>query len=152
VTQPITIKMDPRVKITADVQQIFTLTAQMEDGARNAVAAYKEARELLEKVKGNEALAKPLEALAPTEAPGGGGGRGGFGGGGGGFGAPPEPPTPATLANIATRMVAAAQAMQGSELPPTAAQLEACKEQQTAYVAVMAKWTALKTRAGAGAK
>jgi photosystem II stability/assembly factor-like uncharacterized protein len=152
VTQPITIKMDPRVKITADVQQIFTLTAQMEDGARNAVAAYKEARELLEKVKGNEALAKPLEALAPTEAPGGGGGRGGFGGGGGGFGAPPEPPTPATLANIATRMVAAAQAMQGSEMPPTAAQLEACKEQQTAYVAVMAKWTALKTRAGAGAK
>jgi len=147
VTQPITIKMDPRVKITAEVQQIFTLTAQMEDGARNAVAAYKEARELLEKVKGNEALAKPLEALAPTEAPGGGGGRGGFGGGGGGFGAPPEPPTPATLANIATRMVAAAQAMQGSEMPPTAAQLEACKEQQTAYVAVMAKWTALKAKA-----
>ena len=35
-TQPITIKMDPRVKITPEVQQIFTLTTQMETSARNA--------------------------------------------------------------------------------------------------------------------
>ena len=35
-TQPIVVKMDPRVKITPEVQQIFTLTTQMEDNARNA--------------------------------------------------------------------------------------------------------------------
>ena len=35
-TQPITIKMDPRVKITPEVQQIFTLTTRMESDARNA--------------------------------------------------------------------------------------------------------------------
>ena len=37
-TQPITIKMDPRVKITPEVQQIFTLTARMENAAQNASA------------------------------------------------------------------------------------------------------------------
>jgi len=42
--------------------------------------------------------------------------------------------------------VAAAQAMQGSEMPPTAAQLHACSEQQAAYAALMAKWTALKVK------
>jgi hypothetical protein len=43
-------------------------------------------------------------------------------------------------------MVAAAQAMQGSEMPPTAAQLQACSQQQAAYNALMAKWTALKVK------
>ncbi len=34
-TQPITVKMDPRVKITPEVQQIFTLTTQMETPRRD---------------------------------------------------------------------------------------------------------------------
>src|SRR5271168_1759951 len=38
-TQPIIIKMDPRVKISPEVQQIFTLTTKMEDNARTAAAA-----------------------------------------------------------------------------------------------------------------
>jgi hypothetical protein len=37
VTQPIVIKMDPRVKITPDIQQIFTLTAQAEARAQAIV-------------------------------------------------------------------------------------------------------------------
>jgi photosystem II stability/assembly factor-like uncharacterized protein len=146
-TQPITIKLDPRIKITPEVQRIFTLTTQMEDGARSAVAAYKEAREMLAKAQAahNDALAKQLEAIAPeAAAPTGGGGRGGGGGGGGGFGAPPEPPTPANLSNIAARMVAAASGMQASEMPPTDAEVKACNEQQAAYAALMLKWTALK--------
>ena len=44
-TQPIVIKMDPRVKITPEVQQIFTLTTQMEDQRQDGAAAYKEARD-----------------------------------------------------------------------------------------------------------
>ena len=75
-TQPIVIKLDPRVKITPEVQQIFTLTTKMSDNARAAGIAYKEARELLDKLKasgGNEALIKKLEDLAPAEtAPTGG--------------------------------------------------------------------------------
>jgi len=151
VTQPIVVKMDPRVKVTPEVQQIFTLTTQAEDRARNAAAAYKEARELLTKVKArtesaaNDALAKQLTEIAPEQADEpAGGGRGGRGGGG--FGAPAEPPAPPTLANIGTQMVAAVQPMQSSEMPPTTAQLQACTQQDAAYTTLMAKWSALKAK------
>ena len=171
--------MDPRVKITPEVQQIFTLTTQMEDNAHNAAAAYKEARVLADKVKDRkpsatkDALLKQLDAIAPVEAAapaaggGGGGGRGGRAGrGGGGRGAAvaagtadlPSAARGATpgvaaaeavapnLANIGAEMVAAVQAMQGSEMPPTAAQLTACNQQQAAYSALMAKWAALRAK------
>src|SRR6202035_729294 len=49
-TQPIVIKMDPPVKITPDGQPIFTLTPKMEDNARAAGIAYKEAREMVDKL------------------------------------------------------------------------------------------------------
>ena len=153
-SQPIVVKMDPRVKITPEVQQIFTLTTQAEDRARVAGAAYTEARELLAKVKAkpqsaaNDALAKELLEIAPEEAPApAGGGRGGRGG----FGAAAEPPPPPTLANISSLVVAAVQAMQGSEMPPTAAELHACSQEEAAYNTVMAKWSALKAKASAGA-
>ena len=55
-SQPIAIKMDPRVKITPEVQQIFTLTTQMENRARNAAAAYKDARDLVAKLKAQSAI------------------------------------------------------------------------------------------------
>jgi hypothetical protein len=153
--------MDPRVKITPEVQQIFTLTTQMEDGARNASTAYKDARDLAGKLKArkqsaaNDALIKQVDEIAPPEAAGaaagggGGGGRGGRagrGGGGGGGAAAAEPPAPPNLSNIGAQMVAAVQGMQGSEMPPTAAQLQACSQQQTAYTALMTKWTALKAK------
>jgi photosystem II stability/assembly factor-like uncharacterized protein len=149
-TQPIAIKMDPRVKVTPEVQQIFTLTAQMEAKARSAAAAHKEARELAAKVKArpqsaaNDALLKQIDEIAPAEAPGGGGG-GGRGGRGGGFGAA-EPAPPPNLANMAGQLVAAAMAMQSSEMPPTAAQLQACSQQSAAYTGLMARWAALKAK------
>ncbi len=70
-TQPITIKMDPRVKITPEVQQIFTLTTQTESHARNTAAAYHDARALLVKLKArpqsvpNDTLIKQVEEIAP---------------------------------------------------------------------------------------
>jgi photosystem II stability/assembly factor-like uncharacterized protein len=146
VTQPIVIKMDPRVKITPEVQQIFTLTTRIEDEAHHALEAYKDARELLGKLKAapksaaNDARTKKVEEIAP-EAPSGGGGGGGRGGRGGGGG---EPAAPATLANIATQMVAAVQGMQAAEMAPTAAQLQACGREESAYTALMAKWAAVK--------
>jgi photosystem II stability/assembly factor-like uncharacterized protein len=153
-SQPIVVKMDPRVKLTPEVQEIFTLTTQMEDDARLAEAAYKDALALVEKVKarpessGNEALLTQLEAMAPPEpvAPAGGGrGRGGRGGFGG------EPAAPPNLSNMAGQMVASVQAMQAAEMAPTAAQLEACSQQRTAYATVMAKWSALKAKASGAA-
>jgi photosystem II stability/assembly factor-like uncharacterized protein len=154
-TQPITVKMDPRVKVTPEVQQIFTLTTQMETRAQTAAAAYKEARDLAAKLKArpqsaaNNALLKQVEEIAPAEPEGDAtAGRGGRGDGGGGFGAPPEPADPPTLANIGSQMVAAVMPMQSSELPPTAAQLEACAHAEAAYTALMPKWAALRAKAG----
>ena len=152
-TQPIAIKMDPRVKVTPEVQRIFTLTTQVEDNARNAAGAYKDARALVEKLRArpqsaaNDALIKDVEALAPAQVAMGGGG-----GGRGGFGAAAEPPPPANLGNIGNLMVTAVMGMQASEMAPTAATLQACTQQESAYTALMAKWAALKTKVnGAGA-
>jgi hypothetical protein len=156
VGQPIYVKMDPRVKVTPEVQQIFTLTTQFEDNARTAETAYKDARTLLEKVQARpqsaarDALVKQLAEIAPERvAPAGGGGRGGRGGGGGANaigGAEPAPPP--NLSTIAGQMVTAVQAMQAAEMAPTAAQLLAVNQEQTAYTEVMAKWAALRTKAG----
>jgi photosystem II stability/assembly factor-like uncharacterized protein len=140
-TQPITIKMDPRVRITPEVQQIFTLTTKIENEARTALVAYKEARTMMDKAQGNATLLKRLQEIAPEQASTGGGG--GRGGGGGGFGAEEPAPVP-TLATIAGQLVAAVMPMQGAEMPPTASELEACAKQEAAYTTVMAKWTAIK--------
>jgi hypothetical protein len=143
-TQPITIKMDPRVKITPEVQQIFTLSAQMQSNAMAAESAYKEARAMAEKAKaaGNDALAKQIDELAPAErAP-----RGGAPAGPGGFGAPPGPPPTPTLANIGGLMINAVMGMQGSEMAPTQSQLKACAQEQAAYASVMAKWAAIRAK------
>ena len=148
--------MDPRVKMTPEVLQIFTLTTQMEDAARNAQAAYHAARDLAESLKNSpasparEALMKEVETIAPVEVESAGGGRGGRGGrgGGGGFGAPEEPAAPANLSNIGAELVASVQPMQASEMPPTAMQLEACHKASANYTAVMAKWAALRAKAG----
>ena len=118
--------MDPRVKDSAAVLQIYTLTTQMEDGAMAAAAAEKDAHDAAEKLRAkpqsaaNDALLKELDAIAPAvPAPGGGGGAGGRGGRGGGGrgggarggGAPGAAPT-ATLDTIGPAMVAAAMGLQ----------------------------------------
>jgi len=128
-TQPIVIKLDPRVKVTPEVQQIFTLTAQAENNARAAAAAYAEARALLAKVT-DPALKKQLEELAPETQP-----RGEAAG-----------PVAPNLATIGGLVVGAVMPLQSAELPPTASELQACTKQQTAYTAVMAKWQSLKPK------
>jgi photosystem II stability/assembly factor-like uncharacterized protein len=151
-TQPIVVKMDPRVKITPAVQQIFTFTTQAETLAASAASAYKDARALAGKLKArpqsaaNNALIKQVEDIAPEQADVPEGGRGGRGGGGGGgFGAP-EPPPPPTLANISGLLVGAVMPMQGAEMPPTVLQAQAYGQQYAAYNVVMLKWSALKAK------
>ena len=154
VAQAIVVKMDPRVKITPEVEQISTLSAQMEDNARISQVAYKDARVLAERIKArpksaaNDALLKEVEELAPPEpvAPAGGG-RGRGGRGGGGFGAAAEPAPPPNLSNIASQLIAAIMPMQGAEMAPTAVELSACNQAREAYATVMAKWGALRAKA-----
>jgi photosystem II stability/assembly factor-like uncharacterized protein len=155
-TQQMIVKMDPRVKITPEVQQIFTLTTQMESNARNAASAYKAAVDLVGRLNSGprspamDALVKQIEDIAPSAQTGAAdgvdaGGRGGRGGRGGGAGAVAGAAA-ANLSTIGAQMVAAVMGMQGSEMPPTATQLQTCKQQEAAYTALMAKWTVLKTK------
>jgi hypothetical protein len=48
------------------------------------------------------------------------------------------------LTDIGGRLIAAVMSMQATEMPPTDAQLEACKKQESEYTALIAKWSALK--------
>jgi photosystem II stability/assembly factor-like uncharacterized protein len=146
-TQPIAVKLDPRVKITPEIQRIFTLTTEIENQARAAAGAYAEARASTDKLRARpltpaiEALIKQVDEIAPPLP------VGGNESGGGGRGGAAEPAPPPNLANIGARLVTAAMGMQASEMPPTAAELQACGRQQAAYAALMAKWAGLKAKA-----
>jgi len=105
----------------------------------------------LEDKFGVSAAAATVAAAAPAGggAPGAGfGGRGGGGRGGGrGAGAPQAGAAlTETFVTIGPAMVAAAMAMQGSEMPPTAPQVKACQDRQAEFAALMAKWGALKLK------
>jgi hypothetical protein len=147
-TQPITVRLDPRVKLpAATVTQLTTLTKTMYTGARTARSAYLTARALvasLEKAGGDVAAFKAqVEALAP--APPAGGGRGGRGGGGGGGGAPPAPLLSPTLDATSSMLLSAAMAMQSAERAPSATQVANCTKASAQLTDVMKRWTALKT-------
>jgi photosystem II stability/assembly factor-like uncharacterized protein len=147
-TQPIALKMDPRIKTPATgLAQLTSLTTEMYDGAKNMRAAYERARALiaeLDKVQGADAekLKKEVEAIAPPP-PVGGGGRGGRGGGGGRGGAAPSGPP--TLEGASAAMNSAAMAMQAADIAPTANQVAACGKARSEGTAVLAKWRALST-------
>jgi photosystem II stability/assembly factor-like uncharacterized protein len=145
VTQPLTVRLDPRVKTPAPaLAQLATLSREMYDGARAARGAYMEARGLiavLDKLEGAEiaAFKARVDSLAPAPRP-----RGGFGGFGGGFGggAPAGPPT---LESVSTAMLAAAMAMQRADVAPTSNQVAACARAREQSRVVLPRWTALKT-------
>ena len=142
-TQPIRVKMDPRVKITPGVQRIFTLTEQIENEAAIAASARKEAHDWMAKLKarprlaGNDPLLRRLEEIAPEKVSSSAQAEA--------RGSAPEREAPSpTLTDIAGRLIGSVMPMQIAEMPPTAAELAACAKQQAAYAALMAKWAALK--------
>ena len=91
-TQPITIRLDPRVKITPEVREIFTLTTRIEIEARNALSAATTTKD--EKLGGE-------------------------------------------LKEMAGQLITSVMSMQGSEMAPTASELQACARQEAAYTALM---------------
>ena len=144
VTQPLTLKLDPRVKTpAAALDQLGKLTRTLWNGAAQARAAFGDARALAAKLAPEsgadvDAFKAALDSLAPAPARG----RGGRGGFGGRFGAPAGP---ATLASISGSLIGAANAMQGADVAPTATQVAACDRATKQLAEVMKKWTALKT-------
>ena len=155
-TQPITLRLDPRVKTpAAALAQLASLTREMYDGAVAARAAYDQARALsakLESAGGDDAAAfkREVDSLAPPAPAGGRGGRGFGGGGGGGGRGRGGAPEVQNLETVMTSQMAAAMAMQAAEVAPTASQVAAVTKARTDAAAVMKRWTALKTSGLAG--
>ncbi len=142
-TQPLTVRLDPRVKTpAADLLQLAHLSQEMYDGAHTAHEAYSQARALaaqLERLGGADADAfrAQVDSLAP--APTRGGGRAAA------FRRRFGPQGPPTLESVSQSLMSAAMAMQGADVAPTAMQAAACTRARGQFSAAMARWNALRT-------
>jgi photosystem II stability/assembly factor-like uncharacterized protein len=141
VTQPLALRLDPRVKTPAvGLQQMASLSREMYDGAAAARSAYRQARALIaaiDSLSWSEAAGfrAQVESLAPAPRQRGGG-RGFFRGG---------PAGPPTLESAGNDLLAAAMAMQSADVTPTAAQIAACDRARAQSATVTARWTGLRT-------
>jgi hypothetical protein len=148
-TQPLTLKLDPRVKTPAlTLQQQSTLSRQLYDETLAVQKALVQLRALRAQIRDIKAEGAASQALAEFDKQGaaleggGGGGRGGRGGGGGrgAIEAGPE-----TLSSAIGSLTTLMRQLEAAEVAPTT-QLSAAIADRRAQVAkLMAKWTALKT-------
>jgi hypothetical protein len=155
-TQPLTVKMDPRVKTPpAGLAQQFTLSKQMYDGVLETQAALLEVRAIRAQVKplqekaGQAAVSQALAAFdqkaAALEGGGGAGGQRG-GGGGGGFGGGAGGGGQDSLAGIGSSLSSLMGLMQGADAAPTSQVVAAVTERRQALANLMAKWNTFKTQ------
>jgi photosystem II stability/assembly factor-like uncharacterized protein len=148
--QPLMLRIDPRVTTPASgLAQLSTLSTEMYDNAVAARSAYTRARALRERLgnaQGAEAtsLAAKLDALAPAtveaDADAARGRR------------VAEKEQPPTLKSVGNDLMAAAMAMQGADIAPTANQIAACRRASASYRAVLARWNVLEKQARAVAE
>ncbi len=148
-SQPLSLLLDPRVKVTPEVEQMFTLTRQVETDAHAAAKALQQAQEMIAKLRtggqpeASGKLLKQLLELAPPAEPKAGGNdfaEGPFGAG------PSSPSNPPTLTTISGELVTSVMSMQGSELPPTATEVATCTKQLAAYTSLMNRWSAIRAQ------
>ena len=150
-TQPLTLRLDPRVKTpAAGLAQLASLTQEMYDGAvavaRRRRAGARASRRSSTSISGAEAAA--LKARIDSHRTAGrAGGRGGRGGRGrrSWWTRRRCAAATVTLEAASGAMLAAAMAMQAAEVAPTAAKIAACARARAEAAPVLAKWSALKT-------
>ena len=144
-TQPLVVKMDPRVKSgTLALQQQFALSKKVYDAMAKIQETLPRLAQIRERAQaaGDTALVQKIQAV--SGATGGGRGRGGGGGGGGrGRGGAPGSPSLSSVAGQLSGLYGATQ--EGSTLPPaqTAAAVNAALRQ---YESLMAEATTLLGR------
>jgi photosystem II stability/assembly factor-like uncharacterized protein len=139
--QPLELVLDPRVKTPASaIAQVSALSREMYDGAVAIRAAYVAARKMSDRLTspGDAALKSQIDSIAPPPA------RGTRPG----FGFRQAPSGPPTLQSVQGAMMAAAMAMQGADVAPTARELDAVAKARAQYNDVMARWGALAARRG----
>jgi len=154
-TQPLIVRMDPRVKTpAAALAQQSMLSKQMYDGVLDSQAALRQIRAIRAQVKPLQdkagqgpvfqALAAFDQKAAALEGGGGGAGQRGAGGGGGGGVGPGGGQD--TLAAIGSSMTSLMNLLQGADAAPTSQALAAVTDRLKAFAALMGKWNAFKTQ------
>jgi hypothetical protein len=140
-TQPLKLVLDPTVKTPASAMtQVATLSREMYDGAVALRSAYVTARAMSDRLTSasDAALKAQIDSIAPapTRAP-----RPGFG--------PRQAPSgPPTLESVRVGMMAAAMAMQGADVAPTAREIDAVAKARAQYKEVISRWNALAAKRG----
>ena len=138
-TQPLTLRLDPRVKTpAAGLAQLANLSRQLYDAAVATHAAYLQARSQASTLAEGSATRARIDSIAPPPARGGGR-RGGLGRRGGAGGAT------LTLNGASDALLAAAMAMQSADVAPTAADIAAADRAKAQASAVMARWNSLRS-------
>jgi len=144
-TQPLTVKMDPRVKTTAEgLAQQFTLSKALYDGSLQAQSALRDLRELRTQLRtvreraGSGPVAEAVQAFderaAALEGAGGGGQRGG--------GAPAAARD--SLSNIGGSLGQLLSMLQVSDTAPSTQLSAAVADRRAALAGLMSRWNALK--------
>ena len=161
-TQPLKLRMDPRVKTTAaELARQHELSKAMYDGVIETQGALQKLRDIRAQVKkiqekagaAGEAVGQALADFDKKAAAleGGAGGRGGAGGMGGQMpmggpgGAPGGAGIADSLAGIGGSLNQLMSLLQAADAAPTTQAIAAVTERREALRALMAKWDTLKT-------
>ena len=148
-TQPLTLRLDPRVKTSARASRSSRrsrrrcTTARSRRTSPTCKRAPHRRSSRAFRAPDAAALKARIDSIAPPNR--GGRGRGGRGGGGGGRGRGGAEPSVITLDAASGAMLAAAMGMQSAETAPTASEIDACARARATAATVQTKWTALKT-------
>ena len=151
-TEPLTVKMDPRVRTPlAGIQQQFTLSKRMYDDIVRTSQAMEQIRAMRAQLGPLREKAGPgatADAIAAFEqkvvALGGAGGGGGRGGGGGGRGAVAAGPD--TLSSATGSLTQLMRLLEGADVTPTAQAAAAAADRHAALAKLLERWNALKSR------
>jgi hypothetical protein len=157
-SQPLTIKMDPRVKSTpVEVAQLTTAELRVATAMKTSAETVASIRLLQADLtalngKASGALADAVAAAQKKaaaiagEAPAVGAGRGGRGGGGGGGGRGAAATGPETLPRLSGEYSAVYGLMDTSDMAPTTTEAGVMRTLDAEYAKLMLQWTALKTK------
>jgi hypothetical protein len=146
-TQPLTVRMDPRVKTTVvGLTQQFTLSKQMYDGmiqAQKALAEIRELRQRVDRQRGRTddeqklvAFGDKLRDLEGEAIAGRGAGP-----------APASASAPDTLSNIGASLGVLMNQLQGADVAPTTQLIAAVNERRAALAKLLGEWNTLQAEA-----
>ncbi len=145
VTQPLTLRLDPRVKTpAAGLEQLAALSRETYEAAVAAHAAFGRARALvaaLDSLRGRRRRGHSRRRSNRWRP------RPGRARGGSSVLAPAAQPT---LESASNALLGAAMAMQGADVAPTAAEVSGCERARKQSAEVMARWDRIRTTGLAG--